>query len=285
MIYIQRGMIRRLFAKYVLIAWLLAGGKNLYSQKDNREKDQMFTIYAGPGIAVPIGSFNTSSKIKNDFKAHTGFSYRGGFEWYFDYENCISLDGDINIFPYCANGPLLEEINSKLTSPGKNYVANSGSSDMDIFNYCVGYSRVIAVDNFLLQPKLNVGVTNVDYSFNAAFVSVGSTGGVQTGSYTMPSQVSYSTREDQFFNVKPEISIKYAKLNDDKIKWMLGFTVGYFYAKPHVSVYEYSNGTEAFFKNLSGPINCVTANVTFTWAVRQEFFRNIFRARPSFFFF
>lgn len=246
-----------------------------FSQERGRKDEHIFALYAGPGVALPLGSFSERSNKYNDFKVRPGLDYRGGLEWYFNSKNCLSIDGDINLFTYCKNDSLWKQLDHRLSIVSNGSVsAQRKDIDISIFHYHFSYSHIFEMGPIFLMPKLGIGVTSFEYEFFDHYSHP--TGyNYSNGTVNYLYNVEYTVKDKQVFSVKPEINIKYVKHYDGTPKWMLGLTWGYFYIQPKVPLYETNNGNINIIRNLNGPVSCVVINANFSLFISGQFVRNI----------
>ncbi len=237
--------------------------------------NSFFGFYYGFGTTVPVGSFSKNSSKYNNFgKAGAGLNIKAGVEYFIDEKNAISIDLDYGIFLNMSNDSLTKMVTRRVNSYPSPVLTKIEYDEFDLVlsSYCLGYSRLWHFNKIILQAKINVGFTKLNYEYESIY-TLGTFGfsGV-TSSTSISNVLEYTCSNDKFFIAKPEIEFKYIFSQKKNADWCIGLGAGYFYSNPQITVYEINNSYAQELLVLKDEIKSLSLNLKLSYILKKSIF-------------
>ncbi len=233
-------------------------------------------IYYGLGTSVPVGSFSKNSGTYNQFgKAPIGLNMKAGAEFYINDKNAISIDLDYGFFFNARNDSLARMVKRRVDSYGiQSFDVTSEDIDISMSHVSIGYSRFVNFKNVSLQAKIGVGKANFGYDFIAVYALSNIYSAPSSTTPLVVQNINYSFDDYGYFTIKPELNFKYLLKQSDNLNTVLGLNIGYFYARPKMTLYENKDSKISEVVTLKDNIHIVNINISLNLIFRKSILSN-----------
>ena len=225
------------------------------------------------GVSKPVGSFSKNSSNYNDFgKANVGLNIKAGAEYFINPKNAISIDFDYVFFFNATNDSLSAIVKRRVDSYNVPYIeAGDQKTDISMAHIMIGYSRLFNFKRFTIQTRINAGTAAFGYDYTAAYAL---TNALTTSTSITPSSInlttiSYSFNDQRYFTLKPELLLKTILQKRKYADLALSFGIGYFYARPNMTLIEDKDSHLTKVLTLKDNINVVTINVSLNLLLKR----------------
>ncbi len=272
---------RHLISKWVVV--LTFSAQQAFAQEKtpdvNSESSYLLGIYYGVGTANPLGSFAGKNSSNNQMgKVGLGLNMKAGAEYFFDSKNVFSIDYDYSIFENVTMDSLQNEVKKKIDSRFSNYTSAGGQEiGIVISQVCIGYSRLIRFDRFMVQPKICLGWASFSNDYSSAYLMFSNLTG--PASYTAPPKINtveyFFTNHDNF-TMKPELNFKYVLKEAKNFDLIFCTGISYIFMEPTISLYEKHNDNVTKFLRLKDRIHVININISLNLVLRRSLLQRNF---------